>query len=193
MQSIKCVILGNFPLYLSSQVLIWTLLLGGWRGTNIIFRLCLAFFKFFHIWSDFLERNLCRLFRALSHIVLPAAMKLRTRIDPKSYWEKYLILQAGGRKSNFWAKSLCYLFFFFKFSHFHRNFLSSKTKGWDSKQILWNLFLILSPTVKKQKFSGVCSWFGVAARRSKDTFARWSFIKGSSDLWMSQHKILRGV
>ena len=47
--------------------------------TFIIF--CLAgqtLLQFFHTWSDFLERNLCRLFCALSHIVLPAAMKLRT-------------------------------------------------------------------------------------------------------------------
>ena len=60
--------------------------------TFIIF--CLAgqaLLQFFHTWSDFLERNLCRIFRALSHIVLPAAMKLRTYI---AYWEKYLILQA---------------------------------------------------------------------------------------------------
>ena len=49
--------------------------------TFIIF--CLAgqaLLQFFHTWSDFLERNLCRIFRALSHIVLPAAMKLRTYI-----------------------------------------------------------------------------------------------------------------
>ena len=65
--------------------------------TFIIF--CLAgqtLLQFFHTWSDFLERNLCRIFRALSHIVLPAAMKLRTYIlilnrterNIWYYWEK---------------------------------------------------------------------------------------------------------